>query len=110
MTGGEGGIRRERKTLEVMARMYCRRNHGSRGGPCDGCAELLNYALERIAGCPYGVKKPVCSRCPINCHHPDEREGIREVMRFAGPRMLYIHPVPALAHLIAKKRKPTVPD
>ncbi len=110
MTGGEGNIRRERKTLKVMVRMYCRWNHGSRGDPCDGCAELLNYALERIAACPYGVTKPVCSRCSIHCYRPAERDEIRKVMRFAGPRMLYTHPVLALAHLIAKKRNPTGPD
>ena len=29
-----------------------------------------------------------------------EREKIREVMRFSGPRMLFHHPVAAVRHLI----------
>jgi hypothetical protein len=34
------------------------------------------------------------------------RERIRKVMRYAGPRMLYTHPVLALFHLFHSLKKP----
>jgi hypothetical protein len=34
------------------------------------------------------------------------REKIRDVMRYAGPRMLLTHPVMAIAHLLDGLRKP----
>ncbi len=33
------------------------------------------------------------------------RQQIREVMRFAGPRMIFVHPVDALHHLIKKSKR-----
>jgi hypothetical protein len=38
--------------------------------------------------------------CPVHCYQPRMRESIREVMRYAGPRMLTRHPFLAVAHLI----------
>jgi hypothetical protein len=36
------------------------------------------------------------------------RERVRQVMRFAGPRMLLHHPLLAIAHLL-KERRPAPP-
>lgn len=85
-----------------MIGLYCRRHHHER--PCKACEALLAYATQRIAACPYGEDKPACSQCPIHCYRQAMRERIREVMRFAGPRMIYRHPLLALRHLIVKRR------
>lgn len=34
-----------------------------------------------------------------------EREKIREVMRFSGPRMIFHHPVAAIRHVIETKKE-----
>ena len=90
---------REEKTIEVMISIYCYGNHGSRTIPCSACENLLIYAKQRIKTCPLGEKKTTCAKCSIHCYKPEMREKIREVMRYAGPRMLYKHPLLALLHL-----------
>jgi hypothetical protein len=98
---------RERKTVQAMIEMYCADHHGA-GGLCQECAELADYADRRLDLCPYGPDKPTCTNCPIHCYRPEPREKMREVMRYAGPRMLRKHPYLAVMHLIADRR-PTPP-
>ena len=93
-------LERERKTVRRMIELYCRENHHPAGTLCDACNQLLDYALERIAKCPYQAAKPVCAKCPIHCYAPATREAIRQVMRYAGPRMALRHPLSALRHWI----------
>lgn len=94
-------IRREQRTVERMVRLYCRQAEGH-AELCPVCHELLDYARARLARCPHGAAKPTCQRCPIHCYRPDMRERMRRVMRFAGPRMLFHHPVAALRHLLRR--------
>lgn len=102
-------IIREQKTLQKMIALYCQKNHHSpKGQLCADCRSLEAYALERIARCPYGVSKPTCAACPIHCYRPQAREAIRHVMRFAGPRMLFHHPILTLLHLVDSLRYPPV--
>jgi hypothetical protein len=96
-------IERERKTVEAMARIFCRNRH--RRDLCPECSELLAYAGRRLDKCPFGEMKPACSNCPIHCYKPDMREQIRAVMRYAGPRIVWRHPVLAAYHLIDARRK-----
>ncbi|MGD9253904.1 MAG: nitrous oxide-stimulated promoter family protein [Holophagae bacterium] len=100
-------LRRERKTVRAMVAMYCAHHHG-RDGLCDECVELADYAERRLDRCPYGGGKPACTKCPIHCYRPEARERMREVMRFAGPRMLWRHPYLAIRHLL-DDRKPVPP-
>lgn len=93
-------IGREKRTIEAMIRLSCRRLHNTAGVPCPECEELLGYAIERLDKCPYREDKPVCSRCPIHCYKPAMRDRVRSVMRLAGPRMLLRHPVLAVRHLM----------
>ena len=106
MNKAEKRIARERKTISIMIRMYCLAHHQPDGGLCTECAELEAYALERIDKCPFGWKKPTCANCPIHCYKPEMRERVRQVMRYAGPRMLLRHPSLAILHLIDGWRKP----
>lgn len=89
-----------------MVAMYCRRHHGG-STLCESCAELVDYADSRLERCPYGGDKPACSDCPIHCYRPEPREKMREVMRFAGPWMLWRHPYLAIRHLL-DERKPVL--
>jgi hypothetical protein len=100
-------IRREKRTVEAMVRMYCRGHHGKRAGLCEGCAALLDYAHARLDGCRFGEGKTTCARCAVHCYRPEMRERIRAVMRWAGPRMLLRHPVMAVRHVVDGTRSRT---
>jgi hypothetical protein len=56
--------------------------------------------MSRLDRCPFGEDKPTCATCPIHCYKPQVRDRIREVMRFAGPRMLWHHPILAIRHVL----------
>lgn len=93
-------VTREKKTVKAMLRIYCQGHHGTRGALCDECDQLLAYALERLDRCPFQEGKTTCAKCAVHCYQPKTREQIRTVMRYAGPRMLWRHPVLALLHLV----------
>jgi hypothetical protein len=101
-------MKRERKTLEAMIRLSCRNRHAYRGKPCDECTELLDYARERLHKCPFQEGKTTCAKCPTHCYKPAMRERVRAVMRYAGPRMLYRHPVLAFYHYLDGFRREPV--
>jgi len=69
---------RELRTLETMIGMYCRHHHGG-AALCAACADLAEYARRRL-------------------------ERVREVMRWAGPRVLLRHPVLGVLHLLDGRR------
>jgi hypothetical protein len=87
-----------------MLRIYCTDMHRARGALCGDCADLAAYADARLGKCPYGDDKPSCKQCPIHCYRPDRRVTIQEVMRYAGPKMLFRHPWLAITHLWLDKR------
>jgi len=107
MTGRRRGARldRERRTVAAMIAIFCRDRHASDGSLCGECSELEAYTRLRLEKCPYGEEKPTCVNCPIHCYLPRRREQIRSVMAHSGPRMLLSHPVLALRHMIAGRRK-----
>ena len=109
MNFGQSRMDYERKTMEAMVTLYCRAHH-HRGDLCDECRSLIAYARKRLAGCPYQKNKPTCGRCPIHCYKPEMREKIKEVMRYAGPRMVWRHPILAITHMRDRLRKiPPIP-
>lgn len=90
---------RERAVVAEMIASYCHGNHGTPDGRlCGDCQALVDYASLRIARCPFMAAKTFCSRCAVHCYAAPEREKIRRVMRYAGPRMLFLHPVMAIHH------------
>ena len=93
-------IERERRTVETMIRLYCRRKEGNEE-LCQGCGSLIEYAGERLSRCRFGNAKPSCRRCAVHCYRRAEREKIREVMRWVGPRMIFCHPMMAIRHILA---------
>lgn len=96
---------REFETIRAMLRLYCAaRHHPDGGGLCDACASLADYARARLERCPFGEEKPACANCRVHCYKPDMREQVRTVMRWAGPRMTWRHPILAILHLIDGRR------
>lgn len=89
----------EKRMIEKMIRLYCRRKEGNRM-LCADCRELLGYAFRRLDRCPFGEGKGPCKSCSVHCYRSDLRERMRIVMRFSGPRMLLFHPLDAIRHLL----------
>jgi Nitrous oxide-stimulated promoter len=91
-------LAREWQTLSAMIHCYCRDHHAPKQALCPECHELADYAAVRLERCRFGPRKPVCAKCLVHCYQPARREQVRAVMRYAGPRMLWQHPVLSLRH------------
>ncbi len=100
-----GRMQGEAQTIKAMIRLYCQRHHGGGKELCSECRELQEYALQRLAACPFQEGKTSCARCPVHCYKPGMRERIRGVMGEIGPRMIIHHPLMALRHLFDGLRK-----
>jgi hypothetical protein len=96
-------IRRESQTVKAMVYHYCNAHHRT-PQLCDDCAELWEYARQRLEKCPFQETKTTCADCSIHCYRAEMRERVRVVMRYSGPRMLLKHPVLAIRHIIDGKR------
>lgn len=96
---------REKRTVSLMIRLYCRKNHGTGKALCPDCQALTHYALLRSDRCPFMETKTFCSNCPVHCYQPAMRAKIRQVMAFSGPRMIFYHPVLAVRHVIESKKE-----
>ncbi len=105
MLAKDSRIKRETRTVEAMIRLYCRDLHGAKENLCPACSELLSYSIERLAQCPFQQDKTTCASCPVHCFSPVMREKIQAVMRRAGPRMPYHHPLLALYHYLDGRRR-----
>jgi hypothetical protein len=97
-------ITRERVTVEAMIRIHCHDRHHTTTGLCSDCLALQEYALQRLVNCPFQDGKTTCAKCPVHCFRPAMRERIKAVMRYAGPRMLYRHPLMTVQHIIDGRR------
>ena len=91
-------LAREWQTIAAMIRCYCRGHHATGTTLCPECQGLQDYAAVRLERCHFGSEKPVCVKCPVHCYQPARREQVRVVMRYAGPRMLWQHPILSLRH------------
>lgn len=96
---------REKRTVSLMIRIYCKKKHGTGRELCADCKALDAYARERCDKCPFMETKTFCSNCNVHCYKKEMREKIRAVMRFSGPRMTFSHPVMAIRHLIESNKE-----
>lgn len=94
-------IDREKKTVCLLIRLYCRHKLKEKDMP-DEYLQLADYACRRLDRCKFGEKKTTCRKCPVHCYAPAQREKIRAVMRWSGPRMLFYAPIEAIRHMIDK--------
>lgn len=96
---------RELKTIETMVGLYCRgHGHQDRSPLCPECAALVEYATRRLERCVFGDSKPTCANCVVHCYSAHMRQRVRVVMKWAGPRMLWRHPVLAFFHVLDGRR------
>src|SRR5512140_3969586 len=105
---GGARLHREWRTMAAMVELYCRGKHGRLpcpGAVCSECEPLLTYATARLERCQFGVAKPTCAKCPVHCYAPKRREEMKAVMRYAGPRMLWHHPILTLRHWLDGRAK-----
>lgn len=90
---------REKTVVLHMIEAYCRGKHGTRRDElCTECTQLAEYAEARISRCPFMATKTFCSQCHVHCYAPEKLQAIKDVMRYAGPRMLLRHPVLVVRH------------
>lgn len=94
-------LERERRTIHIMVRLYCKNKHKRNGRMlCGDCDTFLQYAWKRLSHCPYKGRKPTCANCSIHCYQKDMQEQARAIMRYSGPRLFFSHPILALLHVI----------
>ena len=102
---------REKRTISNMVAIYCAGNHDAAtraetsfaGEPlCPACKAVDDYCVLRTERCRSMAHKTSCEECGNHCYAPAEREQIRAIMRYAGPRMILHHPVAAIRHLLKK--------
>ena len=99
---------KEFRTIEAMITIYCRdHQHNLNGHLCGTCIDILNYAERRLLKCPFKETKPTCGNCTIHCYNKKMRKKVIEVMRYAGPIMIFKHPIMAMQHLFDSKIKST---
>lgn len=103
--------KREKLVVSQMVAIYCAGHHpaASRtktahcgGAICPDCAELDRFAVARTQRCRKMETKTSCNKCEHHCYSPQMQQRIRDVMRYAGPRMLYHHPIAAIRHMLGK--------
>ncbi len=95
---------KEFAVVSLMIELYCKGNHKEKNvkftSICPECAELNEYVYKRIQNCPFMETKTFCNLCKVHCYKTEQREKIKMVMRYSGPRMLFHHPVLAIKHLV----------
>lgn len=100
---------REKRTISQMVALYCAGNHEAAvrietahcgEAVCADCLAIDANAVQRTERCRKMDEKTSCEQCGNHCYRPVDRERIREVMRYAGPRMLGKHPLAAMRHLM----------
>lgn len=55
---------------------------------CPECASFLGYAITKRLKCPLEAEKPTCKHCRIHCYDKVRREKVREIMSYAGRRLM----------------------
>lgn len=99
---------KEKKLIPQMIKMYCCGRHKDRRKEqeithnelCSECRELCDYSLYRLEKCPFKENKEFCSFCKIHCYKPEMKEKVKKVMKYAGPRMIFSHPIFAVSHVV----------
>lgn len=102
---------REKRTISNMVALYCADHHDdadrteraySGEAVCPECRAIDEYCVTRTERCRSMAVKTNCEECGNHCYAPAQREAIRHIMRYAGPRMIFHHPIAAIRHLLKK--------
>jgi hypothetical protein len=100
-----GEIMQEKKFKDLMilakfVEVYCKGKHMDKGKKrwkdkeariqielCNECMSIMDYSADRLRLCPQNPK-PTCKKCEIHCYAPDQRQQIREIMRYSGMELM----------------------
>lgn len=55
---------------------------------CKECEAFLEYAVAKRLKCPLEAEKPTCKHCRIHCYDKPHREKVREIMSYAGRKLM----------------------
>ena len=55
---------------------------------CHECANFMAYAATKRLKCPLEAEKPTCKHCRIHCYDKHRREKVREIMGYAGRKLM----------------------
>lgn len=66
----EAKRQREKRMVQEMVALYCRKKHGGQKRLCPECAALAEYAGQRSDRCPFMETKTFCSNCSVHCYRP----------------------------------------
>lgn len=95
-------IAKEKKIVKLMIQIYSEGHDKKPLNENQKMQELLDYAYFRLDKCPFKDNKKFCSKCKVHCYKPEMRQQIKIVMRYAGPRMLFKHPILLFKHMLQK--------
>ena len=95
---------KDRKVLEAIGCIFCTAHHPGKKdscGLCPSCRETIEATLARAVACPYGHEGN-CQDCTTHCQRGQAQERIRQIMRYAAPRMALRHPLMTAEYLRRK--------
>jgi len=103
----------EQQTVTFMIQMYCKGVHKTKNALtgfeelCPDCKKLARYAINKSSNCPYIAKgtKTFCNSCKTPCYSSTQREQIKKVMRYSGPRIIFFYPGKVLYHAFCSIKK-----
>ena len=103
-------ISREKETIAKMIALY--QKQCPQASVEEGHYQALNaYADKRLDKCVFGEEKPACKQCPVRCYQSAHLVELTLIMRWAGPRMLWRHPILTVRHLMDDRRPvPELPE
>ena len=87
-------VEKDIRILEKFIQVYCDTKHKdfektivNNLDLCEECFETLNYSILRREFCSLNPK-PSCKNCDIHCYKPDQRQKIKNIMRYSGMHMI----------------------
>ena len=90
---------KDKRVILLMISIYCKAQHHT-NDLCENCKTILEYSYKKIDNCPLGNKKVTCKKCKIHCYSKEQKEEVRKIMKYSGPRMIIYHPIIAIKHLL----------
>jgi hypothetical protein len=94
----------QKKDIRLLGKfieVYCEGRHGGASRSttplpeelgerslCQECAAFLEYAVAKRIKCPLESEKPTCKHCRIHCYDTQRREKVREIMGYAGRKLM----------------------
>ena len=96
--------KQQRKDITLIGKfveVYCSGKHGATARLpltlpaglgertlCPECSSFLGYAVDKRLKCPLEAEKPTCKHCRIHCYDQLHREKVREIMSYAGRKLM----------------------